>query len=128
MAIIDHRTVPEITMRQGIRGQFLAHKDLCAQGCSLLTNTVEPGVTVPLHKHTVEETLLVLDGMVWIQIGEDRFTVGPDHTVIIAADTPHAWGNAGRETARLLWVFAGPDPFSDATYLEGEPPAHRPGP
>jgi len=45
--------------------------------------------------------------------------------VIIPAGTPHAWGNAGAETAKLLWAFGGPDPFSDAIYLEGEPPQHR---
>ena len=102
MAVIDHRTIPEITMRPGVRGQFLAHADLGSKGVSLLSNTVEPGVAIPLHQHTVEETMLVLDGTVWIQVGEERSTIGPNHTVIIPAGTPHAWGNAGTETARLL--------------------------
>jgi hypothetical protein len=31
MPLIDHRTVPEIDMRPGIRGQFLANKDLGAR-------------------------------------------------------------------------------------------------
>jgi len=66
MPVIDHRTLPEMTMRQGIRGQFLAHKDLGATGVSLLTNTVEPGAAAPLHLHTVEETMLVLEGTVWV--------------------------------------------------------------
>jgi quercetin dioxygenase-like cupin family protein len=60
-----------------------------------------------------------------VQVGDERTTVGPHHTVIIPAGTPHAWGNAGTETAQLLWAFGGPDPFSDAIYLEGEPPRHR---
>ena len=64
MAIIDHAMLPEIEMRQGIQGKFLSHQDLGAAGCSLLVNTVEPGVAVPLHKHTVEETMLVLEGSV----------------------------------------------------------------
>jgi quercetin dioxygenase-like cupin family protein len=122
MPIIDHRTLPEMTMRQGIRGQFLAHKDLGATGVSLLTNTVDPGAAAPLHLHTVEETMLVLEGTVWVQVGAERFTLGPHHTVIIPPETPHAWGNAGEGVAKLLWAFAGPDPFRDATYLEGTPP------
>jgi quercetin dioxygenase-like cupin family protein len=122
MPVIDHRTLPEITMRQGIRGQFLAHKTLGATGVSLLTNTVEPGAAAPLHMHTVEETMLVLAGTVWAQVGNERFTLGPHYTLIIPPGTPHAWGNAGEEVAKLLWAFAGPDPFGDATYLEGEPP------
>ena len=125
MPIIDHRTMPELAMRPGIRGRFLSHKDVGAEGVSLLSNTVDPGVDVPLHQHTVEETMLVLEGTVWVQIGEERTTVEPNHTVIIPARTPHAWGNAGTEVAELLWAFGGPDPFSDAIYLEGEPPQHR---
>ena len=70
--------------------------------------------------------MLVLEGTVWVRVGAERYTVGPSHTVIIPPGTPHAWGNAGRGVAKLLWAFAGPDPFSDATYLEGEPPVHQP--
>ena len=125
MPIIDHRTIPEIVMRPGIRGQFLAHKDSGAAGVSLLANTVDPGAEAPLHLHTVEETMLVLEGSVWVRVGDERCTLGPNHTVIIPAHTPHAWGNAGATVAKLLWAFAGPDPFGDATYLEGAPPRHR---
>jgi len=123
MVVVDHRTVPEIVMRPGIRGQFLANHELGARGVSLLANAVDPGAAVPLHKHTVEETMLVLEGTVWIQVSDERQTVGPQCTVIIPADTPHAWGNSGPGVARLLWAFAGSDPFGDATYLEGQPPA-----
>jgi quercetin dioxygenase-like cupin family protein len=126
MPVITHQSIPEIRMRPGIRGQFLSHKDLGASGVSLLTNTVEPGAEAPLHMHTVEEIMLVLEGMVWVRVGEERCTVGPHHTVIIPAQTPHAWGNAGSTVAKLLWAFAGSDPFSDATYLDGTPPQHRP--
>jgi quercetin dioxygenase-like cupin family protein len=125
MPVIDHRQLPEIAMRPGIRGRFLASKELGAAGVCLLANVVDPGAAAPLHLHTVEETMLVLEGTVWVQVGEERHTVGPQHTVIIPARTPHAWGNAGATPARLLWAFAGPDPFSDATYLEGEPPRYR---
>ncbi len=122
MPVINHQTIPEVLMRPGIRGQFLAHKNLGAEGVSLLVNTVEPGAAAPLHKHTVEETMLVLEGTVWVRIGEEYATVGPHHTVIIPAHTPHAWGNNGPNVAKLLWAFAGPDPFGDSTYLEGQAP------
>ena len=122
MPVINHQTIPEVLMRPGIRGQFLAHKSLGAEGVSLLVNTVEPGAAAPLHKHTVEETMLVLEGTVWVRVGEEYATVGPHHTVIIPAHTPHAWGNNGPDVAKLLWAFGGPDPFSDATYLAGQPP------
>jgi putative monooxygenase len=122
MPVISHRSIPEVEMRPGIRGQFLASKEQGARGVCLLVNTVDPGAAVPLHKHSVEETMLVLEGIVWVRVGGERHTVGPHHTVIIPAETPHAWGNAGGHMAKLLWAFAGPDPFRDSTYLEGLPP------
>jgi putative monooxygenase len=124
MPVINHQHIPEVEMRPGIRGQFLASKEHGARGVCLLVNTVEPGAAAPLHKHTVEETMLVLEGTVWVRVGEEHHTVGPDHTVIIPAETPHAWGNAGASMAKLLWAFGGPDPFSDSIYLEGAPPAY----
>ena len=122
MPVIDHEAVPEIEMREGIRGRFLANKNLGSTGVSLLYNVVEPGASAPSHTHTVEETMLVLEGTIWAQVGEQRHEVGPNHTVIIPPHTPHAWGNASEAQAKLLWAFAGPDPFSDATYLDGTPP------
>jgi quercetin dioxygenase-like cupin family protein len=125
MPVIDHANCPELEMRPGIRGQFLANKELGSTQVSLLVNIVDPGAQAPLHVHTVEETMLVLEGTVWARIGVEEYTVGPNHTVVIPANTPHAWRNAGETTAKLLWAFAGPDPFGDATYLEGTPPKHH---
>ena len=125
MPIIDHANCPEIEMRPGIRGQFLANQELGSTAVSLLKNTVEPGAEAPLHMHTVEETMLVLKGTIHARVGEESWTVSANHTVIIPANTPHAWSNTGTETAELLWAFAGPDPFGDATYLEGDAPIHR---
>ena len=122
MPVIDHADCPEVNMRPGIRGQFLANKDLGSTGVSLLRNTVDPGAEAPLHMHTVEEAMLVMSGTIWARVGDETHTVTANHTVVIPPHTPHAWGNAGDEAAELLWAFAGPDPFSDATYLQGVAP------
>ena len=114
----------ELQMRPGIRGQFVANKDLGAKEVGLLVNTVEPGVTVPLHTHTVEEVIAVLRGRMWVQIGEERQTVGPQQTVIVPAGTPHAWGTHEDEGVEIVFAWGGADPFADAVYLEGEPPIH----
>jgi quercetin dioxygenase-like cupin family protein len=124
MPVIHHQEMPEIEMRPGIRGQFLTSMEHGARAVCLLVNTVAPGAGAPLHKHTVEETMLVLAGKVWVRIGDEHYTVGPQHTVIIPPETPHAWGNSGPDVARLLWAFGGPDPFRDSTYLEGAPPTY----
>jgi quercetin dioxygenase-like cupin family protein len=81
MPVIDHQQIAEIEMRPGIRGQFLASKEQGARGVSLLVNTVDPGAAAPLHTHSVEETIVVLEGTVWVRMGDEHYTVGPQHTV-----------------------------------------------
>ena len=122
MPFVDGRTIPEILMRPGIHGRFLAHKDLGASTVSLLLNRADPGAAVPLHMHHVEETVVMFEGRIWVQLGDERRVIGPNDTVIIPAFMPHAWGTEGTEAARMMWVYGGPDPFADSTYLEGEPP------
>jgi quercetin dioxygenase-like cupin family protein len=125
MPVINHADCPKLEMRPGIRGRFLANKELGSVAVSLLENEVDPGAEAPLHVHTVEETMLVLAGTIWAQVGDERYTVTACHTVVIPPYVPHAWGNAGDDVAKLLWAFAGPDPFGDALYLEGTAPKHR---
>jgi hypothetical protein len=43
MPLVRHGDVPEREMRPGIRGKFLANKELGATGVSLLLNTAEAG-------------------------------------------------------------------------------------
>src|SRR5215211_1657754 len=119
MPFIDGRTIPEVLMRPGIHGRFLAHKDLGASRVSLLMNRAEPGAAVPFHMHQVEETVVIFEGRIWVQLGEERRVIGPNDTVIIPPMTPHAWGTEGTEEARMMWVYGGPDPFADSTYFDG---------
>ena len=102
MPFIDGRTIPEILMRPGIHGRFLAHKDLGASTVSLLMNRADPGAAVPLHMHHVEETVVMFEGRIWVQLGDERRVIGPNDTVIIPAFMPHAWGTEGTEAARMM--------------------------
>lgn len=124
MPIIDRKSLPDVVMRAGVSGKFLADKNSGARGLTVLLNIVEPGASIPLHKHTAEESGVVLEGAIWVRIGNERYSAGPDQTVVFPASTPHAWGNAGPGVARILWVWNSPDPFGDSVYLEGEPPKH----
>jgi quercetin dioxygenase-like cupin family protein len=73
--------------------------------------------------HTVEESVVMFEGRIWIRIGDDTCEVGPEDTAVIPPHTAHAWGNAGPGVARMLWVWGGADPFTHATYLAEKPPA-----
>jgi len=122
MPLIDSSNIPEVLMRVGVSGKFLADARTGTHGLTVLLNVVEPGAAIPLHRHSAEESGIVLEGEIWARIGDERFSVTPDRTIVFPATIPHAWGNSGPGTARVLWVWNSADPFGDSVYIDGAPP------
>ena len=68
--------------------------------------TIAPNSRIPRHIHTtVEEAMIILEGTLDAQVGNDRMTVGPGHTVLAPPGTTHGFVNRSQEPARLLFVF-----------------------
>ena len=124
MPVVDTDSVPEIQMRAGVTGRWLAGHAQGASGTSVLRNWVEPGVTIPHHLHDQEEIVLVEAGEVWVEIDGVRHRARPGQTVIIPPRAAHAWGTEVGK-AQVLFIWPALDPFAPgkSTYLDGKPPA-----
>jgi|RhiMetdeSRZDD1v2_1073273.scaffolds.fasta_scaffold2482139_2 quercetin dioxygenase-like cupin family protein len=86
---------------------------------------MDEGASVPLHTHPIEEAVVVTEGMVTIQLGDETVTATAGSVVRIPPGVPHALRNQAPDSARGLgaaaWNHA--DFFRGATtYLEGIPP------
>lgn len=125
MPVVDYADLPEFPMRKGIAGKWISGHEHGASAVSVLSNTVEPDVSVPRHHHGYEELVLVEQGRIWVDLGDTRLWAEPGRCVIIPPGTPHAWGTTGPGIARILFVWPVLDPFAPgkSTYLEGQPPA-----
>ena len=123
MTVIDANALPEIQMRVGVTGRWLAGHQHGAAGASALRNWVEPGITIPRHRHEYEEIVLVEQGRFWAEIDGTRHEARAGQTVIIPARAVHAWGTFD-EKAQVLFIWPSPDPFApgSSTYLDGKPP------
>lgn len=67
----------------------------------------EPGGSLRLHSHNVDESVLVLEGEATVQIdGEYTDLVAGDATWV-RAGTPHRFLNRGTGVMRIYWVYAG---------------------
>ena len=126
MPIIDHNKVPESPWRPNYRKWDWAGP---AQGVSLsLTySTVGVGAGAPLHKHEVDELIVLLDGRLEVRLGDEVHEVGPEHTLVVPANVPHGFTSIGSKDARILGFFGVPDAFERTTYLEGGPAAPHTG-
>jgi len=122
MPVVDYAAMPEIAMRAGIAGKWIAGHEQGTTGVGVLSNVVEAGIVVPHHFHDYEEVVLVEEGEAWVEFDGARVTATPGRAVIIPARAVHAWGTVSR--TRLLFIWPSPDPFAPgkSTYVDGEPP------
>lgn len=101
-------------------GMFVKEADGGAATCWLVTsaqrNALEPILvtlpagagTEPDDPHEGEEFGYVLQGAVWLQLGEQRFRVRRGDSFYFRPTAPHWLRNAGRTQARVLWVSTPP--------------------
>jgi quercetin dioxygenase-like cupin family protein len=66
---------------------------------------LSPGGGPPLHLHfNQEELFYVLDGKIALQVGDQKFELGPGESLLAPRQIPHTW-SAMVEGSRLLGIF-----------------------
>ena len=115
MPIINHSHAPEVPWRPGYRKWDIAGHE---QGVSstLSINTAEPGTGAPLHTHTVDELIVILEGTLEVSLDGETHTVGPDHTVVIPPGAKHAFHVTGRGHGAPAGVLSGAGPVLGGAY------------
>ncbi len=86
--------------------------------------TFHQGAAIPLHQHPIVEVFVVLEGSLSFRLGDETIVVGPERTVRIPPNTPHAVINLEGRAARVLCAAPWDHTtfYRDVTtYLEGEP-------
>jgi quercetin dioxygenase-like cupin family protein len=66
---------------------------------------VDPGKRIPLHTHSAEETIIVLNGSAIATAGEAQGPVSVGSVIVVPAFAKHGFENTGAETLRLLAFF-----------------------
>ena len=98
-----------------------------AQGSSSVSMQhfeVEPGAVTPLHRHDVDEVILVLGGALRVRIEDAWFAAEAGDVCVFPADTAHGFVGAGEGVSEIMVVFPIPSAITagHTTYLEGGPP------
>lgn len=122
MPIIAHAEAHEIPWRPGYRRFALAGKEQGVE-CSASYSVLEPGAGAPLHRHEVDEIIVVLSGILEVAIDGERRLVEADHTISIPAGVAHRFAAIGSDPAKILVFLPKQGSLAATTYLDGEPPA-----
>ncbi len=123
MPIVDHDQAPETPWRPRYRKWDIAGHE---QGVSstLSVNLVEAGAGAPLHTHTMDELIVILEGSLEVTLDGASHTVGSNHTLVVPPGMEHGF-RAAAGGAKLLVFFPVLDPYAGehTRYLEGSRPA-----
>jgi quercetin dioxygenase-like cupin family protein len=61
-----------------------------------------------LHRHPYDETFVILEGRVLVQVGDESIEGGPGDIVIGPPNVPHGFTNLGPDRASLICIHAAP--------------------
>jgi mannose-6-phosphate isomerase-like protein (cupin superfamily) len=75
---------------------------------SLIIDHSGPGEGPKLHRHSYDETWVVIDGNLTFHSGDEQLDAGPGDIVIVPPETPHKFVNRGPEPANLVCIHASP--------------------
>jgi quercetin dioxygenase-like cupin family protein len=76
-------------------------------GSSLLE--VPPGCRLPRHTDSAEETIVVVDGVAAVTVGDDQGQVPAGGVALVPECVPHEVRNAGDEPLRFVALYASSD-------------------
>ncbi len=68
----------------------------------------EPGQGPRLHHHPYDETVIILEGRVRVQVGDEAIEGGAGDIVVGPPGVPHGFTNLGPGQARLVCIHAAP--------------------
>lgn len=86
---------------------------------SVILERIAPGDRIPLHRHQVDEAIVVESGEVEMRLGAERLVVTGHSVVFVPAGVEHGARNVGSEPASYLAFF--PTTAIDIEYLERNP-------
>lgn len=94
---------------QGVRSLPLAHRGTGADQVLTGMTEIPVGGTIPLHTHSSEEFILVLEGRAVVRVDGDERPVSAMDATLIEAGVEHQFVNVGEGVLRILWVYGDPD-------------------
>ncbi|PZX48552.1 cupin domain-containing protein [Algoriphagus chordae] len=89
------------------------------QNMSVFREQLGVGDEIPLHQHTIDEVLMVINGRIKVRLGSMSKEVYKDAVIFIPSKVPHSFKNIGNEVAEIVATF--PSSTVDINYLERNP-------
>lgn len=105
--ILRPAELPTISRAKGVVTQPLVMADRGSTSLTMGLSTFQPGATIPLHTHNVEEAITILEGEAVAIIAGQESIVGPNDVTFVPPGVPHHFRNDSDGIMRFLWTYGG---------------------
>lgn len=70
----------------------------------------DPGAAIGMHMHNCEESVMVLEGIARVEVGDEAFDLEAEDTTWIPPDVPHRFINLSPDKPmKIFWTYANVD-------------------
>ena len=105
MPILDKDTLANEELSPGTERWTLVDDTRGASSLSVADLSLAPGSKVPTHYHPTEEAMVIMEGELEAEVGNDLVTVHPGQTILAPAGVKHGFVNRSGSSARLMAIF-----------------------
>ena len=109
MGLIRHSERESVEAYPGVERQTIVGRDTGAGALSTSWVTISPGATVRVHRHKVEEAMLVVAGEGLAILGDERMPIKANETLLAPAGVHHGFINTGTEPMIVSGIFPAVD-------------------
>ena len=103
-----HTVIRSGEIRRSGGGTLTFEGEPYGSGVSFFLVHNEPGAGPDLHKHPYAETWIVRSGKARFTADGEDVEAGPGDIVVVGAETPHKFKNAGSERLDIVCIHASP--------------------
>jgi len=102
MALVSHDALESTNLGPGASARRIASEEYGASSSTAAEVTLSPGGVIPPHYHDVDSTIVIISGTFELTQGDEKWTVGPGHTLVSGPGVVHSLKNVGTSDARQV--------------------------
>ena len=103
-----HRVIRAGALEPSPGGTITFEGEPYESGVSFYLVNNRPGAGPDLHRHPSSETWIVRRGRVRFTADGEELEAGPGDILVVTADTPHKFKNAGEERLEMVCIHSSP--------------------
>jgi mannose-6-phosphate isomerase-like protein (cupin superfamily) len=103
-----YRAIRAGEIERSPRGTLTFEGEPFGSGVSFFLINNQPGEGPDLHRHPYPETWILRGGKARFTAGGEELDAGPGDIMVVGANTPHKFKNAGDERLDMICIHASP--------------------